>query len=81
MLFRSSFDGVLLDANLRGEPVGDVAAALTRRNIPFVFVTGYGRQALPEGFGQSTVLTKPFTQEQLLQTAVRLVGSVLSGLR
>ena len=77
----TSFDGVLLDANLRGEPVGDVAAALTRRNIPFVFVTGYGRQALPEGFGQSTVLTKPFTQEQLLQTAVRLVGSVLSGLR
>ena len=77
----TSFDGVLLDANLRGEPVGDVAAALTRRNIPFEFVTGYGRQALPEGFGQSTVLTKPFTQEQLLQTAVRLVGSVLSGLR
>ena len=28
-------DGALLDANLRGEPVGDIAAALTRRNIPF----------------------------------------------
>ena len=68
-----SFDGVLLDANLRGEPAGDIAAALTRRNIPFVFVTGYGRQALPESFGQSTMLTKPFTQEHLLQTAVQLV--------
>jgi CheY-like chemotaxis protein len=77
----ASFDGVLLDANLRGEPVGDVAAALTRRHIPFVFVTGYGRQALPEGFGHSMVLTKPFTQEQLLQTAARLVGSVPTGLR
>jgi hypothetical protein len=31
----ASFDAVLLDANLR-----DIAAALTRRNIPFVFVTG-----------------------------------------
>src|SRR6476661_202093 len=76
-----SFDGVLLDANLRGEPAGEIAAALTRRNIPFVFVTGYGRQALPESFGQSPMLTKPFTQEQLLQTAARLVRTVPLGLR
>ena len=77
---RGSFDGVLLDANLRGEPVGDVAAALTRRNIPFVFVTGYGRQALPESFARATVLTKPFTAEQLIQTASQLAGSERSGL-
>jgi PAS domain S-box-containing protein len=77
----ASFDGVLLDANLRGEPADDIAAALTRRNIPFAFVTGYGRQALPESFGRSMILTKPFTQEQLLQTAVRLVKPVPSGLR
>jgi PAS domain S-box-containing protein len=76
-----AFDGVLLDANLRGEPVGDVAAALTRRNIPFVFVTGYGRQALPESFARSKVLTKPFTQEQLIQTASQVVGSERLGLR
>jgi CheY-like chemotaxis protein len=62
-----SFDGALLDANLRGKPAGEIAAALTRRKIPFAFVTGYGRQALPESFGQSPMLTKPFTQEQLLQ--------------
>jgi len=76
-----SFDGVLLDGNLRGEPADEIAAALTRRNIPFVFVTGYGRQALPESFGQSPMLTKPFTQEQLLQTAARLAGTVPRGLR
>ena len=75
-----SFDAVLLDANLRGEPVGGVAAALKRRNIPFVFVTGYGRQALPESFARSMVLTKPFTQEQLTQTASQLVGSERLGL-
>ena len=69
-----SFDGVLLDANLRDEPVDVIAAALTRRNIPFAFVTGYGRQALPESFTRSMVLTKPFTQEQLLQLALQLVG-------
>ena len=73
----ASFDGALLDANLRGEPVGDIAAALTRRNIPFVFVTGYGREALPESFGHAMMLTKPFTQEQLLQTAaLHPVGAI-----
>jgi CheY-like chemotaxis protein len=72
-----SFDGVLLDANLRGEPA---AAALTRRKIPFVFATGYRRQALPESFGQSMMLTKPVTPEQLLRTAAQLVGSAV-GLR
>lgn len=76
-----AFDGVLLNSNLRGEPVGDVAAALTRRNMPFVFVTGYGRQALPESFARSKVLTKPCTQEQLIQTASQVVGSERSGLR
>jgi CheY-like chemotaxis protein len=75
-----SFDGVLLDANLRGEPVDEVAAALTRRNIPFVFVTGYGRQALLESFARSMVLTKPFTQEQLFRAASQLVGSERSNL-
>lgn len=75
-----SFDGVLLDANLRGEPVDEVAAALIRHNIPFAFVTGYGRQALPESFARATVLTKPFTQEQLLRTVSQLVGSDRTGL-
>jgi two-component sensor histidine kinase len=77
----ASFDGVLLDANLRGEPAGDIAAALTRRSIPFVFVTGYGPQGLPESFGRSPMLTKPFTQQQLLQAAARLVRPVPPGLR
>lgn len=76
----ASFDGVLLDANLQGEAVDEIAAALTRRNIPFAFVTGYGRHALPESFARSMVLTKPFTQEQLLQTASQLVGSERSNL-
>ena len=40
----ASFDGVLLEANLRGEPAGDVAVALTRRKIPFVFVIGLARR-------------------------------------
>ena len=38
----TSLDAALLDANLRGHPVDEIAAALAARNIPFLFVTGYG---------------------------------------
>jgi CheY-like chemotaxis protein len=33
-------DAALLDGNLRGSPVDEVAAALAHRKIPFLFVTG-----------------------------------------
>jgi CheY-like chemotaxis protein len=59
---RSNFDGALLDGNLHCRPVDEIAAALTRRNIPFVFVTGYGREGLPGAFKHIAVLNKPFNQ-------------------
>jgi len=65
---RSNFDGALLDGNLQGRPVDEIAAALTRRNIPFVFVTGYGREGLPGAFKHIAVLNKPFNQQLLLET-------------
>ena len=34
-------EAALLDGNLHGKPVDEIAAALARRNVPFVFVTGY----------------------------------------
>jgi CheY-like chemotaxis protein len=68
-----SLDGALLDANLKGRPVDDIAAALTRRNVPFVFVTGYGRESLPRAFATSRLLAKPFTQAQALEAATQLV--------
>jgi PAS domain S-box-containing protein len=61
------FDCALLDANLNGRSVENIAAALTRRKIPFVFVTGYGREGLPAGFQQAPVLAKPVSSEQLFQ--------------
>ena len=68
-----SIHAALLDGNLRGRPVDDIAAALTRRNIPFAFVTGYGSQSLPRAFRNAALLSKPFSRQQLLETAVRLV--------
>jgi CheY-like chemotaxis protein len=45
-------DAALLDANLRGHPVGEIAAALAARNVPFLFVTGYGAGKLAAGLRQ-----------------------------
>jgi len=69
---QTQFDGALLDVNLHGQPVDNIAAALTRRNIPFVFVTGYGRDGLPNSFKHMSILAKPFSEEQLIQAVMAL---------
>ena len=43
------------------------------QNIPFMFVTGYGRESLPTEFGTVKILGKPFTDAQLLDAAMRIV--------
>ena len=61
-----TIDGALLDVNLAGTKVYAVAEALAARNIPFVFVTGYGRiDASETRFSQAAVLKKPFETVQL----------------
>jgi CheY-like chemotaxis protein len=42
-------DVAVLDVNLHGELVTPVAEALRELGIPFVLVTGYGRERLPDG--------------------------------
>jgi PAS domain S-box-containing protein len=66
-------DAALLDGNLHGRPVGEIAAALTRHKVPFVFVTGYGREGLPQAFRNASMLSKPFNPQQLIEAAAGLV--------
>lgn len=68
------FDGALLDANLGGHPVDDIAASLARKNIPFAFVSGYSRDSLPKSFNEVELLSKPFNATRLLATAAKLVA-------
>jgi two-component sensor histidine kinase/CheY-like chemotaxis protein len=69
----AAIDAALLDGNLHGKPVDEVAAALARRNVPFVFVTGYDAQSLPCAYAKTAILAKPFSPEQLLEAATQLV--------
>jgi hypothetical protein len=54
--------------------VDELAAAITHQQRPFAFVTGYGRDSLPLGFRETTLLCKPFTPEQLVTTVTGLLA-------
>lgn len=65
-------DIVLLDANLQGQPVDDICAALVARNIPFAFVSGYPREALPRAYRQAPLLRKPVDDAALARELAAL---------
>jgi PAS domain S-box-containing protein len=73
-------DVALLDANLGGEPVDEVAAELTRKGIPFAFATGHGLDTLPAPFRNAPVLIKPFDAEQVLTVVAQLVRREATGM-
>lgn len=70
----------VLDVNLSGDRIDQVATVLARRGIPFVFTTGYGPSTLPPAFVGRPCVCKPFAIEQLgdaLQTACSEGASTL----
>ena len=69
----SGCDAALVDVNLGGRQADELAVALTRKNIPFAFVTGYGREGLPAGFKEVAILSKPFAKEELLVVLAQLL--------
>ena len=74
-----ALDAALLDGNLAGAQVDAVAAALTRNEVPFVFVTGYARDSLPAAFRSAPILSKPFTETELTAALRGLFGPGTSG--
>jgi PAS domain S-box-containing protein len=67
-------DAALLDANLGGRSVEDIALALSRKGTSFAFVTGYGREALAAPFREAMMIEKPFSQDQLASALEQLVA-------
>ena len=59
------FDLAVLDVNLAGEKVYPVADVLVERHIPFLFLSGYGEEAIPAGHRDWKVCTKPFKADVL----------------
>src|SRR3954469_1794470 len=61
----SAPQAAILDVNLRGQLVYPVADCLLDRGIPFVFVTGYGRESIDRRYSFVKVLEKPVERQAL----------------
>jgi CheY-like chemotaxis protein len=68
------FNAAILDVNLDGQEIFPVADVLAKRGLPFVFVTGYGEQSLPERYRSRPTLQKPFQPEQLKTALAALLA-------
>jgi DNA-binding response OmpR family regulator len=64
----------VLDVDLRGQDVFDVAATLESRQLPFLFVTGFTRTHLPERYQAVPIVTKPFSEPELLARISEVLG-------
>jgi CheY-like chemotaxis protein len=67
-------DLAILDINLAGLKSFPVADMLTRRGMPFVFATGYGRAGLEPPYDSEMVIKKPFGPREL-ETAISLAAA------
>src|SRR5262245_52973145 len=57
----TSIDLALLDVNLAHGDVYPAATELTRRQIPFIFATGYERWVIPSEFKDAAQTEKPLS--------------------
>jgi CheY-like chemotaxis protein len=73
---KAEFNVAILDVNLDGQEVFPVAEILAKRRVPFVFVTGYGENSLPEPYRGRPALQKPFQAEQLKRVLAELLATI-----
>ncbi len=67
-----AIDCAVLDVNLGPGPSFRIAHVMRARGIPFLFVTGYDREAIPEEFADIERLQKPYVGHHLLNAVRRL---------
>jgi DNA-binding response OmpR family regulator len=70
---REAFDLAILDVNLNGEMAYPLAVELLARKTPFVFLSGYAATDMPERFGASPRLAKPYDPAALVREIKRIV--------
>ena len=61
------FDVAIIDANLAGVSASPAASALTARGIPFIVLSGYSTEQLPDEFLGAHFMKKPYRPPQLIQ--------------
>jgi len=75
-----NFDAAILDINLGDGMVYQVAEILVRRQVPFVFVTGYDADSVDSRFREIPVLQKPVEREMLQKLFAQGANHAMTGL-
>jgi CheY-like chemotaxis protein len=73
MIDTEVIDAVVLDVNLNGQVSYPIADALAARGVPFVFSTGYDKDALLDGYRTFPVLQKPIQRSELSDALAKLL--------
>jgi CheY-like chemotaxis protein len=78
-LARAAPDFAMLDINLNGKRSFAIADILLSREIPFVFLSGYGSRELGEAYAGAKVLQKPFQLGDIEAVLADVFGSARTG--
>ena len=73
-----SFDVALLDINLNGQLVYPVADILSRRKIPFIFLTGYAARDIPEPYRSCRRVAKPINWDVVLGEIKKILAATMN---
>jgi CheY-like chemotaxis protein len=63
---RGRFDAAPLDVRVNGRDAFAVADVLMKRNVPFIFVSGFARKQIPPRYRDCAYVAKPFTPGAIL---------------
>lgn len=70
-------DGAVLDVNVRSEMIFPIARSLRARNVPFVFTTGYDKNAIEAEFHDVQLWEKPIDVVEMTSALADLIGQTL----
>jgi CheY-like chemotaxis protein len=68
-------DLALLDVNLGGDSVYDIAEVLKRRKVPYAFVSGYGAASIDSRHADAPVLAKPIERSLFERVVCNILGA------
>ena len=72
--------GAVLDINLSGRPVFPICSVLSRRGLPFIFLSAYAPgMAVPGAYRSVPYVEKPFTDDKLRAALENLVSGQVEG--
>lgn len=74
-LARDGIDGAVVDINLGEGPSFELADALKRARVPFVFVTGYDEVLIPERLADVATVQKPADMRAVVQAVAGLLSN------